>query len=122
MEKIQQILKIAIDLGLTPLNIVLVSMLYFIGAHSDIFPKFWGSKKENSSKPATSEQMEKLTSYYNHDTTALLTQIREHLSDVKEETRIINNNLQALSVTTVRLEGTIREWEKYGILTREPKK
>ena len=115
MEHLPTALKIAVDLGLTPFNIVLVSILYFMGAHSGIFPKFWGEGDVNDDKPATKAQMDRLSNYYNHDTTELLTQIREHLSDVKEETKTINTTLQTLTTTTNRLETTIREWERYGV-------
>ena len=115
MEYLPQILQTAFELGFTPLNIFLACMLYFMGAHSGIFPKFWGNETQASNQPATREQMEKLSSYYNHDTTEILKDIRQHLSDVKEETKTINNNLASLAVTTNRLETTIREWEKYGV-------
>lgn len=115
MENLPHFVKIAVELGLTPFNLVLIGILYFMGAHSGIFPKFWGQGDVNEDKPATKAQMDKLSSYYNHDTTELLTQIREHLSDVRDETKTINNTLQTLTTTTNRLETTIREWEKYGV-------
>lgn len=117
MESLPKAIELAVSLGLTPFNIVLIGILYFMGAHSGIFPKFWGKGdiNINDEKPATKGQMDRLSNYYNHDTTEILSQIREHLSDVKEETKTINTNLQALAVTTGRLENTIREWEKYGV-------
>ncbi len=116
METALTILQELSILGFTPLNVVLLGMLYFIGAHSNIFPKFWGSKDSaDNDKPATKGQMDKLSNYYNHDTTEILTEIKEHLSDVRHETRIINATLSTLSNTTGRLETTIREWEKYGV-------
>lgn len=115
MENLPTIVQLFFDLGFTPMNIVLGAGLYFMGAHNGIFPKFWGETTTDSHKPATKGQMDKLSNYYNHDTTELLTQIREHLADVKDEVKIINNNLQSLSTTTNRLENTIREWEKYGV-------
>lgn len=115
MESLPKAIELAVSLGLTPFNIVLIGILYFMGAHSGIFPKFWGQGDVNDDKPATKGQMDRLSNYYNHDTTELLTQIKEHLSDVKDETRTINATLQTLSSTTNRLENTIREWEKYGV-------
>lgn len=115
MENIPQILHTALELGITPFNLVLIGILYFMGAHSGIFPKFWGDADASGTKPASQASMDKLSSYYNHDTTEILHDIREHLSDVKEETEKINTNLTNLSQTTNRLENTIREWEKYGV-------
>lgn len=115
MENITTIAGLAIQLGFTPLNLVLGAMLYFMGAKTGIFPKFWGESTTEDNQPATKKQMNRLSQYYNHDTTELLTQIREHLSDVKDETKTINSNLAILSQTTNRLENTIREWEKYGV-------
>lgn len=95
---------LATDLGLTPLNIVLCLMLYFIGSQSGIFPKFW--KSQNPVEPQTREelqalllqQMKTLTGHFNHETTGLLTKISDTLDLIirKQE-----------------------EWDKFGIPIRD---
>lgn len=115
METAITLLKHLAEFGFSPLNVVLIAMIYFMGTQLGIFPKFWGDKTASAVKPASQESMDKLSSYYNHDTTELLTDIRDHLSDLKEETKVISANLTSLHITTNRLETTIREWERYGV-------
>lgn len=118
MENASTIFHTAVEFGFSPMNLVLIAMVYFMGAHSGIFPKFWGAKNSNSDngeKPATQAQMNRLSEYYNHDTTAILNDIKEHLFEVKEETKNMNTNLKELHTITNRLETTIREWERYGV-------
>lgn len=115
METAHQILEIGMELGMTPLNLVLMCMLYFMGAHSGIFPKFWGKESQDANKPATKAQMDKLSSYYNHDTTEIL--------------KSIDNNVVKVQLAVENLEESIQdlknqnsEWERFGIPIRNSKK
>jgi hypothetical protein len=112
MEYAQTILHIATQLGLTPLNLVLIVMLYFMGAQSGIFPKFWKSESVKTAElPATRAQMDKLSSYYNHDTTEILRSIDSGVKNVHEA-------VEKLEEVVSELKNNHHEWEKYGIPVR----
>jgi len=105
---IQQLLHVANELGLTPLNLVLLAMLYFLGANHGFFPKWWGGESE---RPATKSQMDYLTNYYNHDTTELLQSIDNKLGNIKP-------TLESVEILIKELHIKQSEWEKYGIPAR----
>lgn len=104
---------IATELGFTPLNLVLLAMLYFLGAQHGFFPKWWGDKveKTNQSEPGTKEQMEYLINYYNHDTTAILKSMDAKLGDIKP-------TLESVELLLKELHVKQNEWEKYGVPAR----
>lgn len=104
-----QLLLTAIDLGITPLNLVLAAMLYFLGANHGFFPKWWGDKGE---APATRKQMEYLTNYYNHDTTAILQSIDSGIKEVHQAVEKLEDSVKELHTHH-------QEWEKFGIKTRK---
>ena len=54
----ETLLMIAERLGLTPLNLILGVMLYFMGAKLGIFPKIWNGK--NDKKNGYQEQIDSL--------------------------------------------------------------
>ncbi len=115
METATEIFNTLIQLGFTPLNLVLIVMLYFMGAHTGIFPKFWGEEKsDENEKPATRAQMDKLANYYNHDTTAILNSIDEGIKQVRIAVESLDDRVK-------ELHNTHQEWEKYGIPTRDRK-
>lgn len=103
-----QIITIAVELGITPLNIVLVAMLYFLGANHGFFPKFWGGENK---EPATKAQMDYLTNYYNHDTTEILKAIDNKLGDIKP-------TLESVEILLKEVHIKQSEWERYGIPAR----
>lgn len=114
METAIKIFHTAVDLGFTPLNLVLIVMVYFMGAHTGIFPKFWGKEEEGENTPATKAQMNKLASYYNHDTTAILNSIDDGIKQVRTAVENLDDRVKELHTTH-------QEWEKYGIPTRDRK-
>lgn len=118
METANTIFHTAIELGFTPFNLVLLVMVYFLGAHIGIFPRLWTEKKskeaDDNEKPATRAQMNKLANYYNHDTTAILTSIDEGIKQVKTAVENLDDRVKDL-------HNTHQEWEKYGIPTRDKK-
>lgn len=69
--------------GITPFNLVLLVMVYFMGVKLQIFPNLLGKKsvpdgEENSVTILDlHRQMTKLNGYFNHDTTAALENISE---------------------------------------------
>lgn len=114
METATKIFTTAIELGFTPLNLVLMVMIYFMGAHTGIFPKFWGKETQESNKPATKAQMDKLSSYYNHDTTEILQSINAGVQSLNKSIEKVDDQIQLL-------HNTHAEWEKYGIPIRQKK-
>ncbi len=111
MEQAQTLLHIATELGLTPLNLVLVVMLYFMGAQHGMFPKFWKGEPSPDRVPATKAQMDRLSSHYNHDTTELLTSIDGGIKDVRKA-------VEKLEDVVSELKNNHQEWEKFGIPVR----
>lgn len=105
-----QYLEIAAELGLTPFNMVLIVFLYFMGVKLGIFPKLWGGSIEEN-QPATRAQMERLSNYYNHDTTALLTSIDGGIKEIKTAVEKVEYQIKELHITHA-------EWEKFGIPAR----
>jgi hypothetical protein len=60
-----ELITVLVELGFTPLNILLVVMLYLVLAKQGVVPKVWkGSEVEEIPKWA-----DHLLQYYNHDTT-----------------------------------------------------
>lgn len=83
MEEFALIFHKLFELGFTPLNIVLMVMLYFIGSHSGIFPKFWKSstedEEEEKKEPTLADlhrEVSKLSGYFNHETTTHLEELK----------------------------------------------
>lgn len=112
MEIIYSSLEIADTLGLTVLNLVLIAMLYFMGAQHGMFPKFWKTSSEVNDLPATRSQMERLSNYYNHDTTEILLSINQGIEKVHKAVENLDDRIKELHMTH-------EEWEKYGIPTRQ---
>lgn len=118
MEYSKYIIHIASELGFTPLNLVLVAMLYFLGAQHGFFPKFWKSENNTESLPATRAQMNKLSSYYNHDTTEILHSINDNIKSVHAAVGDLNKAFERLDKNVDILNETQKEWEKFGIPVR----
>lgn len=114
METATKVFTTAIELGFTPLNLVLIVMIYFMGANTGIFPKFWGKEPQDANKPATRAQMDKLSSYYNHDTTEILKSIDNGVKSLNTAIEKVDDQIQTL-------HNTHAEWEKYGIPVRNKK-
>lgn len=89
---------------------VLGGMLYFLGAQHGFFPKFWGDKQVE--KPATKQQMDKLSSYYNHDTTQILQSIDRNVTKVHKA-------LESLEDSVKELKYSHSEMKEYGVKVRK---
>ena len=102
--EVSQLIQIASDLGLTPLNLVLLTMLYFMGASSGIFPKFW--KKENEEVPTLKqifETMSHLKAHYNDETTDNLEKIGRNqetmisgIREIRESQKVIAKDVEVI--------------------------
>lgn len=98
MDSFVQLIKTLSDLGFSPLNVVLIIMLYFMGAHSGIFPKFWGEQgKKNLSIKDLHDEMFNLKSYFNHETTERLDGIKESQKNLYESQEKIKSSVEELN-------------------------
>lgn len=76
------------------------------------FGKITGTKATDDDKPATRAQMDKLSRYYNHDTTEILRSIDDGIGKV-------HSNLEKVEDALRELKTQHSEWEKYGIKIRK---
>src|SRR3990167_7074635 len=74
------------SLGFTPLNIVLVVMVYFMGAQAGIFPKLWKSKEVEVEEGEDEIPVwaQELTEQMNHAQTDILKDIRDGVKKLDE--------------------------------------
>jgi len=99
--------------GITPFNLVLLIMVYFMGVKLQIFPNLLGKKSvpdgdENSvTLIDLHKQMKTLAGYFNHETTSQL-QVIEQKQD------------QALMLIS-KVQQKQDEFDRFGILIRNTK-
>ena len=73
------------SLGLTPLNMVLVVMLYFMGAQAGIFPKLWKSNGEEAEeKEEVPTWARQLQQHFNDEISSILHEIRDGVKKLDE--------------------------------------
>ena len=73
------------SLGFTPLNIVLVVMVYFMGAQAGIFPKLWKSKEvEEGEEGVVPPWAIRLQQHFNDETSIILKEIRDGVKKLDE--------------------------------------
>jgi len=109
MSELHQILQLASELGFSPLNLVLLVMLYFMGAQSGVFPKFWRANDRHTTPTIHDlhEQVLSLKEYFNHETTNRLDAIQAEQQLMHEDVRGLHRKHD--------------EYDKYGIKVREIK-
>lgn len=107
MEHIPELLKTAAEFGFSPLNLVLLAMLYFMGANQGFFPKFWSSNENDKTTTIQDlhNEMTGLKKYFNHETTDRLDSLNTTLVATKEGVEKLNRKHE--------------EYDKYGIKTRK---
>ena len=107
MESIINFLQILDALGFSLLNIVLICMLYFMGAQSGMFPRFWSSEenKKGVTIAQLHQEMTQLKAYFNHETTDQLKKVNSELENIGEGVKKIDRRHD--------------EYEKYGIKVRK---
>lgn len=113
---ITPVIKELTALGITPFNLVLLLMVYFMGSRLHIFPTFFGKKSEEDEDPSETRvslidlhrQMKTLAGYFNHETTAQLRTIEE-----KTELAISGIN---------DIKRKQEEFDRYGITVRNTKR
>ena len=114
--ELSQLIQLAIELGITPLNIVLIVMLYFMGAQSGIFPKLW--KNSDISTPTLKEIHEIMThlkAHYNDETTENLEIIGRNQDEMKEKLNKISTHQDLIKEDVKLINARLNEYDKYGI-------
>lgn len=97
--------------GITPFNLVLLVMVYFMGVKLQIFPNLLGKKavpdgEENSITILDlHRQMTKLNGYFNHDTTV-------HLQNIEEKQ-------DQILVAVADIKRKHDEYDRFGIICRQ---
>jgi len=92
-EPLIHLAEILSNVGFSPLNMILLVMLYFMGTKLGIFPKLWKSKDEepdviDGQKITLRDvylQMTHLKAHYNDETTEELQKINRTQSKIKED-------------------------------------
>lgn len=140
--EINAFIEILKNLGLTPLNIVLLGMVYLLMAHIGIVDKFWLSGEEkkkqkeykrnyDDGRPIMSipdladgfgrleQAVGRLSQYYNHDTTQHQQTVINALGDIKDGLRDIRDETKEQG-KLVRASHTItKELKEYGVKCRK---
>ena len=114
MENIPDIINALRMWGVTPLTVIIVGMLYFMGAQHGMFPKFW---KTNGEKRAATladvhSEMVGLKSYFNHETTERLDKSLENQKEIKKKQEETHECVKSV----VRKQD---EWDRFGVKTRK---
>jgi len=109
--------QLALSLGLTPLNIVLIGMVYFLGVKMELFPKFWGEDEEQQEKIPLWAQ--NLQTYFNHDTTEHHEKTHEKLDMLIRMEEKEHDNAQQFRDTLKDIGTTLANIEKYGVQCRQ---
>ena len=101
-----EILMKASELGFSPLNLVLIGMIYFIGAQHGMFPKFWNTNDQSKGVNLKDLHTEftSLKEYVNHDTSERLESIQADTAEINEGVKQINRKHD--------------EYDRFGIKTR----
>lgn len=118
--ELSQLIQLAIELGITPLNIVLIVMLYFIGAQSGIFPKLW--KNSDISTPTLKEIHEIMThlkSHYNDETTDNLEKIGRNQETMINGIREIRENQKVIAKDVEELKNNHNIIKEFGVKVRK---
>lgn len=109
-------LQVAQALGLTPLNIILIAMLYFVGAKIGLFPKFWNREEQAEPTPLWAES---LLQHFNHETTEQNMEANIALKEIKETQRDILNMIRDGNRLQERVIILLENFDKYGIPCRK---
>ena len=104
------------SLGLTPLNIVLVVMVYFMGTTAGIFPKFWKLKGAETEAEETTEETPKwaqeLKEHFNDTTTNLLTRIASGVEKLDTKQATMCQKLDTIKGILENIKEDDSEWRQ----------
>lgn len=91
IEELKQTIIILAELGFSPLNIVLIGMVYFMGAQHGMFPKFWRTSDENKGVNIGDlhTEMMQLREHFNHETSDSLTSIKNNTLEIREDVKTL---------------------------------
>jgi hypothetical protein len=108
MEQVASLFHTLIEYGFTPLNVLLIVMLYLVLANQGVVPRFWSKDEQKEQIPDWAKQLhanqDKLAQYANHDTTKHHEMTHDMLGELKD---ISKESLHVL-----------KELKEYGIKCR----
>lgn len=107
---------VADSLGLTPLNIILLGMLYFFGVKMRVFPRLW---KGEDAEEETPQWAQSLTAYFNHDTTEHHEKTHEKLDRLIEMEEKEHLASQQMRDTLKDIGNTLSNLDRFGVKCRE---
>lgn len=142
-----EILEILKQLGLTPLNIVLLGMVYVLMAHIGIVDKFWLSKEKKQEERERSssivhvnehtggkgittveeitngfkvmqESILRLSQYYNHDTTRHQNETNKTLAEMNRTLSDIKVHFERSQKQESENNNLLKEIKEYGVKCR----
>ncbi len=107
MDHFLEIIRTLSEYGFTPVNLILGTMLYFIGAKSGIFPRFWKQAEVEEEDPAQDAPVwaRHLLQHFNHDTTDHHEATHAKLDEVRDRVK--------------NVEVTLQNFDKYGVKLRQ---
>ncbi len=114
--ELSQLIPLAIDFGITPLNLVLVGMLYIMLADSGKVPKFWKKQEaENEDIPTLhtlNKKMSHLLAHYNDETTENLELIGRNQATMIKLAEETNKKVESIRIKQ-------DEFDRFGIKVRQ---
>ena len=119
--ELSQLIQIAFELGITPLNLVLLGMLYVFMANSGQLPKFW-KQSEDKTTPTLKEVHEIMThlkTHYNDETTENLVIIGRNQDDMKRDLNKISTKQDKIGDEINSIKKMNEDFEKFGINIRK---
>lgn len=117
-------LQIAQSLGFTPLQLILIAMVYFMGVKAKIFPAFWKTHEEEgvpekSSKDWFDDIVQVMQK--NHEVLASnhFAHMEEKLNEVITLLKENNGRTAAMQECLKKANNTLGEFKEYGIKERQ---
>lgn len=125
--ELSQLIQIAIDFGITPLNLVLLGMLYVFMANSGQLPKFWEKKPVKSEAgedklptlKTLDKKMSHLLLHFNDETTENLQTISKNQDDMKRGIEKISTKQDKIGDEITLIKNRQDSWHEYGIKIRK---
>lgn len=114
MEHIPEIIKAMAEWGVSPLNLILIAMMYFIGAKNGIFPPLWKEEKKEN----VPEWAQHLLQNFNHSTTDFHLQTHQKLDTLIEKEEEEAKERQEIRDNTRDIKTKLAEFDRYGVKVR----
>jgi len=117
MEHIPEILRVMAELGLSPLNLVLLALVYFMAAKSGFVPKFWKERKEEKAEDMP-HWAQTLIGHFNHDTTSHHEMTHQKLDTIIQQNKDSKSDHERTKETINAIKNSVENLDKYGMKVR----